>query len=186
MLIRPYSGYIKIFGIDILNSTQDNLSFVKDKIGVLFQSGGLISSLTVIQNVSFPLKEKTDLPDSIIYELSILKLSLANFPLDYINLFPNELSGGMLKRASLARALVMETDILFLDEPTSGLDPVSCSLFNKTIKKINKLLGITIVLITHDIFTIKSIVDRMLVILKGKKSIALSKKSLAEFAVLSS
>jgi phospholipid/cholesterol/gamma-HCH transport system ATP-binding protein len=169
MLMKPTSGSINILGIDVTKDESFNLSLLSKKIGVLFQSGALISSLTVIQNVALPLKENTRLPVSVINDLCVIKLSLANFPMDSIHLYPSELSGGMVKRASLARALIMDPEILFLDEPTSGLDPVSSSLFNNTIRELRDLLGITIVIVTHDLLTINSIVDRMLVILNGEK-----------------
>ncbi len=169
LLMKPTSGSINILGVDISKTNHNEISKINKKIGVLFQTGGLISSLNVIQNVSLPLKENTNLPKDIIDDLCVIKLSLANFPMDSVYLYPSELSGGMVKRASLARALIMDPEILFLDEPTSGLDPVSSVFFNNTIKKLRDLLGITIILITHDLLTINSIVDRMLVILNGEK-----------------
>lgn len=169
-LIKPVSGSLNILGYDLLKLKKDEISNkILKNIGVLFQAGGLISSLTVLQNVQLPLKENTNLPDDIIRDLSLLKLHLANYPLDALDLYPSELSGGMVKRAALARAMIMDPKILFLDEPTSGLDPVSSSTFNNTIKKLRDLIGITVVIITHDLSTINTIVDRMLVILKGEK-----------------
>ncbi len=169
-LIRPASGSIKILGFDITKINDSEISKnILSNIGVLFQAGGLISSLTVLQNVELPLREKTKLPRDIIRELSVFKLHLANYPTESINLYPSELSGGMIKRAALARAMILDPKILFLDEPTSGLDPVSTAKFNATIKKIRDLMGITVVMITHDLSTINSIVDRMLVILQGEK-----------------
>lgn len=169
-LIKPESGFVKILGYNICKLNRcDITKKVLSNIGVLFQSGGLISSLSVLQNVVLPLKENTKLPDDIVRDLGMLKLHLANYPLEYVNLYPSELSGGMVKRAALARAMIMDPKILFLDEPTSGLDPVSTKKFNETIKKLRDLLGITVVMITHDLSTINSIVDRMLVILKGEK-----------------
>ncbi|GAB6162295.1 ABC transporter ATP-binding protein [Desulfothermus naphthae] len=167
-LITPYSGTIKILGVNAHREKRRFKKILENDIGVLFQSGGLISSLNVIQNVVLPIKEKTNLKIDIINELGLLKLKMANFPLESIFLYPSELSGGMVKRAALARSLIMDPKILFLDEPTSGLDPVSANLFNETIGKLRDLLNITIVIITHDLSTINSIVDRMIVLLKGK------------------
>jgi phospholipid/cholesterol/gamma-HCH transport system ATP-binding protein len=167
MLLKPQSGTIKVLDYDLELITPSKAQKLRSKWGVLFQFGGLISSLTVAQNVALPLKKFTSISQDFIEELAAVKLALANFPLDFACVLPSELSGGMRKRAALARALALDPEILFLDEPTSGLDPVAASRFDKTIKELRDLLGVTVVMATHDLDSIQSIVDRMAVLWDG-------------------
>lgn len=169
LLQRPKSGQIIMFGKNILNLTPKEEEELKKKWGVLFQFGALFSSNTVLENVMASIKQYTKLPKWFIKELAMLKINMTGLPADAINLFPAQLSGGMKKRAGLARALAMDPEILFLDEPTSGLDPVSARNFDNLILKLRELLGITIVMITHDKDTIKDVLDRFIVL--GDKKI---------------
>ncbi len=159
-LLKPVHGEINILGIDILKPDTD-LRSLQRRWGVLFQQGAMFSSLTVLENVAFVLKELTTLPSDLIETISYMKMKMAQFPLDSVHKYPSELSGGMLKRAALARAIVMDPELLFLDEPTSGLDPVSAASLDSLVLNLQKSLGLTIVLVTHDPDTLWTAVDRV-------------------------
>lgn len=159
-LLKPTQGEIKVLGIDILKPGAD-LRALQRRWGVLFQQGALFSSLTVAENVAFPLKELTSLSKDIIETLVFMKMKMAQFPLDAAHKYPSELSGGMLKRAAVARAIVMDPRLLFLDEPTSGLDPISAASLDSLVVNLQKTLGLTIVLVTHDPDTLWTAVDRV-------------------------
>jgi phospholipid/cholesterol/gamma-HCH transport system ATP-binding protein len=171
MLQTPQSGSIHIFGEDIANLSFLKAQDLRRQWGVLFQSGALYSSLTVGENITLLYKEYTDLPPNIIHELVKLKIDLVGLPPHAIHLYPSQLSGGMIKRAALARALALDPKLLFLDEPTSGLDPLSSRKFDTLIKQLRDLLGLTVVIVTHDLDTIHHIVDRF-TLLGEKKVIA--------------
>ena len=171
MLQTPQSGSIHIFGEDIVNLSLQKAQNLRRQWGVLFQSGALYSSLTVGENITLLYKEYTDLPPNIIHELVKLKIDLVGLPSHAIHLYPSQLSGGMIKRAALARALALDPKLLFLDEPTSGLDPLSSRQFDTLIKQLQDLLGLTVVMVTHDLDTIHHIVDRF-ALLGEKKVIA--------------
>jgi phospholipid/cholesterol/gamma-HCH transport system ATP-binding protein len=159
-LLKPTHGEINILGIDILKPDAD-LRTLQRRWGVLFQQGAMFSSLTVLENVAFVLKELTTLPSDLIETISYMKMKMAQFPLDSAHKYPSELSGGMIKRAALARAIVMDPELLFLDEPTSGLDPVSAASLDSLVLNLQKSLGLTIVLVTHDPDTLWTAVDRV-------------------------
>jgi len=171
MLETPASGSIHVFGENIANLSLVEAQKLRRKWGVLFQSGALYSSLTVGENIALLYKEYTDLPPNLIHELIKLKIDLVGLPSHAIHLYPSELSGGMVKRAALARALALDPKLLFLDEPTSGLDPLSSRQFDALIRQLRDLLGLTVVIVTHDLDTIHHIVDRF-VLLGEKKVIA--------------
>jgi phospholipid/cholesterol/gamma-HCH transport system ATP-binding protein len=136
---------------------------------VLFQDGALFSSLTVGENVQVPLKEHyAELPPSLRYELALLKVKLAGLPADAVSKLPAQLSGGMRKRAGLARALAMDPPLLFLDEPTAGLDPIGAGAFDKLTRTLQQALGLTVFLITHDLDTLYAICDRVAVLAERK------------------
>ena len=172
MLMRPDAGKIAVLGKDLATLRYDEAQALRREWGILFQFGALYSSLTVAENIEIQLKEYTTLSPKMREELVRSKIAMVGLQPRVGALYPSELSGGMIKRAALARALAMEPKLLFLDEPTSGLDPVGARNFDKLIVELRKMLGITVVMITHDLDTIYNIVDRMAV-LADKKTVAL-------------
>lgn len=171
LLQRPQSGTLKILGMDLNTITPLEAQNLRRQWGVLFQSGALYSSLTVGENIAMLYHEYTDLPPKLIDELVGLKIDLVGLPPHARFLYPGELSGGMVKRAALARALALDPKLLFLDEPTSGLDPLSSRQFDTLIAQLRDLLGLTVVMVTHDLDTIHHIIDRF-ALLGEKKVIA--------------
>jgi len=167
-LIRPQSGSIKLFGKEVWSVDEVRLMALRRRFGVLFQDGALFSSLTVEQNVAVPLREHTALTPKECLELARLKISLVGLTLADGAKMPSELSGGMRKRAALARALALDPELLFLDEPTSGLDPISARAFDKLIRLLSDSLGLTVFLVTHDLDTLLSMVDSVIVLAHGK------------------
>ena len=169
-LRTPDAGEIEVLGVDARSrrSGKDRLH-IQRRTGVLFQDGALFSSLTVGENVQVPLKEHhPELPDSLRYELALLKVKLAGLPADALNKLPSQLSGGMRKRAGLARALALDPPLLFLDEPTAGLDPIGAAAFDELILTLQRALGLTVFLITHDLDTLYAICDRVAVLADRK------------------
>ena len=168
-LRNPDEGEIEVLGVDARSDAPEDRLHIERNTGVLFQDGALFSSLTVGENVQVPLKEHhPDLPDSLRYELALLKVRLAGLPADAINKLPSQLSGGMRKRAGLARALALDPPLLFLDEPTAGLDPIGAAAFDKLTRTLQQALGLTVFLITHDLDTLYAICDRVAVLADGK------------------
>jgi phospholipid/cholesterol/gamma-HCH transport system ATP-binding protein len=167
-LLRPTGGSIRLFGEDIWKLTDRQLDRVRRRFGVLFQEGALFSSLTVAQNVAAPLLEHDRLPRRLRGEVVALKIGMAGLPPDAAGKRPSELSGGMKKRAALARALALEPELLFLDEPTSGLDPISAREFDRLLRVLCDSLGLTVLLTTHDLDTLWGMVDRVIVLHGGK------------------
>ena len=171
-LREPNEGTIDVLGVDARSQDPVTRRHIERNTGVLFQDGALFSSLTVGENVQVPLKEHhRELPERWHYELALLKVKLAGLPADAINKLPSQLSGGMRKRAGLARALALDPPLLFLDEPTAGLDPIGAAAFDRLIKTLQEALGLTVFLITHDLDTLYAICDRVAV-LADKKVIA--------------
>ncbi len=168
LLQKFQSGSIEILGKKIGQMSYSDTIWLKKNWSVLFQFGALYSSLNVLENVSIPLIEYTNLPKEVITEIALSKLKMAGLKKEATYLFPSELSGGMKKRAALARALVMDPKILFLDEPTSGLDPVGAENFDILIKEIATLLKLTVVIVTHDLHTIEHVLDRFCIIYDKK------------------
>jgi len=164
MLLRPNAGRITVLGYDLEKITFDEAQRLRSEWGVLFQFGALYSSMTVAENIEVQLKEYTKLTKRMRDKLVRSKIALVGLDAQVGALYPSELSGGMIKRAALARALAMEPRLLFLDEPTSGLDPVGARNFDKLIVELRHMLGITVVMITHDLDSIFNIVDRMAVL----------------------
>jgi phospholipid/cholesterol/gamma-HCH transport system ATP-binding protein len=160
LLEHPKSGTIRVLGYDLATLTPIQATTLRRSWGVLFQSGALYSSLTVGENIGLLYKEYTDLSPKLIDELVQLKINLVGLPPHAKYLYPSELSGGMIKRAALARALALDPKLLFLDEPTSGLDPLSSRQFDDLILQLRDLLGLTVIMVTHDLDTIHHIVDR--------------------------
>ncbi|WP_018076943.1 ABC transporter ATP-binding protein [Thiobacillus denitrificans] len=167
-LLRPQVGRIELFGQSVWDSTPAQMNALRRRFGVLFQDGALFSSLSVEDNVATPLFEHTDLPHATCRRLARLKLALAGLPADAAGKRPSELSGGMRKRVALARALALDPELLFLDEPTSGLDPISARAFDSLIRLLADSLGLTVFLVTHDLDTLFSIIDRVIVLSDGR------------------
>ncbi len=168
MLLRPGSGSIRLFGRDVEKINETEGRALLHRCGVLFQNGALFSSLTVAENVAVPLHEHTRLSRSLIQEIAAVKIALAGFPIASVTKYPNELSGGMRKRAALARALALDPEILFLDEPTSGLDPISAAGFDELVQHLKESLGLTIVVVTHDLDSLWRVADRVAILGSGK------------------
>ena len=163
-LQRPLAGTVRIEGRDITQMTAGQLRSIKARYGVTFQQGALYSSLTVLQNVQLPMVEHLQLAAAARDELALLKIRLVGLPADAAQKYPAQLSGGMIKRAALARALALDPNLLFLDEPTSGLDPISASEFDGLVLYLQKQLRLTVVMITHDLDTIFRTCNRVGVI----------------------
>lgn len=167
-LLEPDSGKIYLFGEDVWAADREQLNGLRQRFGMLFQDGALFSSLTVEQNVAVPLLEHSRLTKAESMRLARLRLALVGLPESAATKMPSELSGGMRKRVALARALALDPEILFLDEPTSGLDPVSARAFDQLIRVLSEGLGLTVFLITHDLDTLLSIIDRVIVLANHK------------------
>lgn len=165
-LNKPYSGDIFVFDQKINQETVGTT--IESRWGVLYQHGALFSSLTVAENIELPMKELAKMSDKLADELTLLKLQMVGLPLDTATKFPSELSGGMIKRVSLARALAIDAELLFLDEPTAGLDPLSASAFDLLIRTLQKNLNLTVVMVTHDLDTLHAICDRVAVLIDKK------------------
>jgi phospholipid/cholesterol/gamma-HCH transport system ATP-binding protein len=166
-LVKPQAGTIEAFGETI--GPHGPTQQMERRWGVLFQFGALFSALTVVQNVAVPMREFLDLPENLLHGLARLKIELVGLQEADSDKYPAELSGGMTKRAALARALAVDPQVLFLDEPTSGLDPIAASEFDRLIADLRNTLGLTVVMVTHDLDTLHAIVDRIAVI--GEKRV---------------
>ena len=161
----PAEGDIKVFGRSIIKAEPDEDIGVRNRWGVLFQGGALFSTLTVGENVQVPLKQfYPEISPKLLNEIARYKVVMSGLPLEAVNKYPNELSGGMKKRAGLARALALDPELLFLDEPTAGLDPIGASAFDKLTLELKQALGLTVFLITHDLDTLHEICDRVAVL----------------------
>jgi len=168
-LNKKQAGTIQLFGIDLDKADEAERMRLDMRVGVLFQFGALFSALTVMENIQVPMREYLDLPQSLMDELALLKIELVGLPADAARKFPSELSGGMIKRAALARALALDPEIVFLDEPTSGLDPIGASEFDELVVKMRDTMGLTVYMVTHDLDSLFSICDRVAVL--GKKRV---------------
>jgi phospholipid/cholesterol/gamma-HCH transport system ATP-binding protein len=167
-LQRPTSGRIRLLGTDVWHASADELNATRRRFGMMFQDGALFSSLTVAENIAVPLTEHAQVPEDILDALVSLRLSQAGLGPDAAPKMPSELSGGMRKRAAIARALALEPEVLFLDEPTSGLDPTTARGFDAMVRSLVDDLGITVFLVTHDLDTLLTVVDRIVVLASGK------------------
>jgi phospholipid/cholesterol/gamma-HCH transport system ATP-binding protein len=167
-LLHKQAGTIEVFGYDVDKLRPPDRLVIGERWGVLFQEGALFSSLTVRQNIQAPMREHLGLSQSMLDGLAAQKLALVGLPPDTADKFPSELSGGMTKRVSLARALALDPEIVFLDEPTSGLDPISAGDFDDLIGTLQKTLGLTVFMVTHDLDSLYAICDRVAVLGHGK------------------
>lgn len=168
-LLPHRSGTIKILGTDYDTADEQKRIALDTRLGVLFQHGALFSALTVKENIQLPMREYLQLPQSLMDELAYLKLEMVGLPADAADKYPSELSGGMIKRAALARALALDPDLVFLDEPTSGLDPIGAADFDMLIAKLRDTLGLTVYMVTHDLDSLFSVCDRIAVL--GQKKV---------------
>ena len=180
-LHRPDSGSVNLLGTDVWTASPDMLAAVRRRFGMMFQEGALFSSLTVAANVATPLREHFSLPEDLLDELVRLRLALAGLPPDAAGKMPSQLSGGMVKRAAIARAIALEPEVLFLDEPTSGLDPITARAFDKLLTFLNRDLGITVLLVTHDLDSLVGIARRIVVLGQGR---VIADGSLAEITAV--
>lgn len=169
LLLQPYSaGTIRVFGQIIAQLPPHDLLSIKRRWGVLFQQSALFTSLTVLENITFPLREYTDLDPKTQRELGLLKLLAVGLPLKAAIKYPSELSGGMLKRVALARALILDPELLLLDEPTAGLDPPGAAGFDQLLLDLRAIFGLTILLVTHDVDTLWQITDKVAFLSEGR------------------
>jgi len=167
-LIKRQSGTIQLFGQDYDAVNLEERQAIDRRMGVLFQHGALFSSLTVKENIQVPMREYFDLNQRLMDELAMVKIELTGLNPDAADRYPSELSGGMIKRASLARALALDPDLLFLDEPTSGLDPIGAADFDDLIASLGDTLGLTVYMVTHDLDSLHAICDRIAVLRDGR------------------
>ena len=163
-LLPIRAGSVEVLGAQLERAGPAERARVGQRLGVLFQQGALFSSLTVRQNVKAPMREHLKLAESLMDELADLKIAMVGLPPEAGDKMPSELSGGMIKRASLARALALDPDIVFLDEPTSGLDPLGAAEFDRLIQKLQETLGLTVFMVTHDLDSLYEVCDRIAVV----------------------
>ena len=168
LLQQPSSGSVRIFGYDVAGMDEAQTQGIRRRIGVLFQNGALFGGLNVLQNIGVPLREHTRLSDRLIDEIACIKLALVGLAERDGMLYPNQLSGGMRKRAALARAIALDPELLFLDEPTSGLDPLSADAFDELVLDLKAALDPTVVLVSHDLDTLWRVADRVVLLGEGR------------------
>lgn len=167
-LVPTRAGTIEVLGRDVARLSPQERKALETRWGVLFQQGALFSALTVKQNVQVPMREHRRLSQAMMDDLAMLKIEMVGLPPDAAEKLPSELSGGMIKRAALARALALDPDIVFLDEPTSGLDPIGAADFDDLIATLQKTLGLTVYMVTHDLDSLYSVCDRIAALAEGR------------------
>lgn len=167
-LNQKRSGHVVVYGQDLDTASRQEIERIDRSWGVLFQNGALFSSLTVKQNIQVPMREHTKLSERLMDDLARLKIEMVGLQSDAADKFPSELSGGMVKRASLARALALDPHVVFLDEPTSGLDPIGAGQFDDLIVKLRDTLGLTVFMVTHDLDSLVTVCDRIAVLARGR------------------
>lgn len=168
MLLKPTAGTIKVFGQDISKLDAQQTLMIRRRWGMLFQHSALFSAMTVLENVMFPMREFTHLEPDLMRELALLKIILVGLPVEAANKLPSELSGGMQRRAAAARAIAMDPELLFLDEPTTGLDPRGARLFDDLVVFLRDTLNLTVVMISHDLESLKKTTDRVAFVGEGR------------------
>jgi phospholipid/cholesterol/gamma-HCH transport system ATP-binding protein len=168
LLQRPLSGSIRVLGREVVGAGEEDAVFLRRNWGVMFERGALFGSLTVSENVGLPLREHTALADALIDEIAAVKIALTGLPASAGPKYPAELSGGMRKRAALARAIALDPKLLLLDEPTAGLDPLSAAGFDELVRHLKELLGLTIFMVTHDLDLLWRVADRVAFMVKGR------------------
>ncbi|MFG1417540.1 ABC transporter ATP-binding protein [Xanthobacter sp. V0B-10] len=167
-LVPKRSGVVEVFGENLDDLSESQRSAVERRWGVLFQQGALFSSLTVKQNIQFPLRENLKLSQRLMDDIAFAKIEMVGLKPDVAEKLPSELSGGMIKRAALARSLALDPEILFLDEPTSGLDPIGAGDFDELIRTLQQTLGLTVFMVTHDLDSLHTVCDRIAALAEGK------------------
>jgi phospholipid/cholesterol/gamma-HCH transport system ATP-binding protein len=168
MLLQPTAGSIKVFGEDIYNLNPQQAFLLRRRWGMLFQHSALFSAMNVLENIMFPMQEFTQLEPDFMQQLALLKVALVGLPRESAGKYPSELSGGMQRRAAAARAIAMDPELLFLDEPTTGLDPRSARLFDDLVVFLRNALDLTIVMVSHDIESLKRTTDRVAFVGDGR------------------
>jgi phospholipid/cholesterol/gamma-HCH transport system ATP-binding protein len=171
-LMQPTAGSIEVFGTEVSRVGDEVLLPLRKRIGVMFQNGGLFGDMNVLENVSVPLREHTGLNDDTIEQMAEIRIALVGLEPDAAAKYPNQLSGGMRKRASLARAMALDPEVLFLDEPTSGLDPISSDAIDELVLELKNSLGLTVVSVTHDMDSLWRIADSVALLANGRVAIA--------------
>jgi len=167
-LVPKVGGRIEVFGIDLDGADSAERRGVERRWGILFQQGALFSSLTVRQNIQFPVREYLNLSQRLLDEITIAKLGMVGLKPEVVDRYPSELSGGMIKRVALARALALDPELVFLDEPTSGLDPIGAGDFDELVRTLQRTLGLTVFMVTHDLDSLHTACDRIAVLGSGK------------------
>ena len=167
-LIPKRQGKLEVLGVDLDSQAEHSRHSVERRWGILFQQGALFSSLSVLQNVQFPMREYLNISEELMRDVAAAKLEMVGLGPEDAQKLPSELSGGMTKRAALARALALDPEIVFLDEPTSGLDPITAGAFDKLIGTLQRTLGLTVLMVTHDLDSLHAVCDRIAVLADGK------------------
>jgi phospholipid/cholesterol/gamma-HCH transport system ATP-binding protein len=167
-LVKRRAGSINVLGLDVATAGERAWRTMERRWGILFQQGALFSSLTVLENVQFPMRQYLNLPQSLMDELALAKLEMVGLSAADTHKHPSALSGGMIKRVALARAIALDPEIVFLDEPTSGLDPIAAEAFDVLIRALQRTLGITVFMVTHDLDTLANACDRIAALAEGR------------------
>jgi phospholipid/cholesterol/gamma-HCH transport system ATP-binding protein len=176
--LRPAAGSVRVDGVSVPDLGRKALYALRRRMGMLFQSGALLTDLSVFENVAFPLREHTDLPEALVRDVVLMKLELVGLRGAW-RLMPDELSGGMARRVALARAIVLDPMVVLYDEPFVGLDPISMGVIVRLIRRLNDALGLTSVIVTHDVHEVTAIADMCYLLSEGKIMGAGSPRSLA-------
>lgn len=168
LLLTPTAGSVSVFGTEVSDMEAFSTNTLRRRLGVMFQNGALFGDLTVLENVSVPLQEHTNLSKRLVEQVAMLKIVLAGLNPDAAALYPSQLSGGMRKRAAVARGIALDPAVLFLDEPSSGLDPISADAMDELVLRLKETLGLTVILVTHDMDSLWRVADRILLLSDGR------------------